>query len=104
MKKVWNWTNENIILICILCLILFTFKTCSMNSNIKRLTKEVKQTEITIDSIQANQITQEKFETALKIEGLKAEKRMIQSTDRKKFDLERENAIDTELQKLETKK
>ena len=75
-----------------------------MNSNIKRLTKEVKQTEITIDSIQANQITQEKFETALKIEGLKAEKRMIQSTDRKKFDLERENAIDTELQKLETKK
>ena len=76
------------------------FRTCSTNSNIKRLTKEIKQTELVIDSIQKNQITA----TDLKIEGLKSEKRMIQSTDRKKFDLEREIAIDKELEKLESQK
>ena len=104
MKKIWEWINKNIIVICCICLILFMFKTCSTSSNVKRLTKEIKQTELIIDSIQQNQITQKEFEKALKIEGLKAEKRMIQSTDRKKFDLARENAIDTELEKLESQK
>lgn len=104
MKKIWEWINKNIIVICCICLILFMFKTCSTNSNVKRLTKEIKQTELVIDSIQQNQITQKEFEKALKIEGLKAEKRMIQSTDRKKFDLARENAIDAELEKLESQK
>jgi len=104
MKKIWEWINKNIIVICCICLILFMFKTCSTSSNVKRLTKEIKQTELVIDSIQQNQITQKEFEKALKIEGLKAEKRMIQSTDRKKFDLTRENAIDAELEKLESQK
>lgn len=104
MKKIWEWINKNIIVICCICLILFMFRTCSTNSNVKRLTKEIKQTELVIDSIQQNQITQKEFEKALKIEGLKAEKRMIQSTDRKKFDLTRENAIDAELEKLESQK
>ncbi len=100
MKKIWEWINKNIVVICCICLILFMFRTCSTNSNIKRLTKEIKQTELVIDSIQKNQITA----TDLKIEGLKSEKRMIQSTDRKKFDLEREIAIDKELEKLESQK
>ena len=100
MNKIWEWINKNIVVICCICLILFMFRTCSTNSNIKRLTKEIKQTELVIDSIQKNQITA----TDLKIEGLKSEKRMIQSTDRKKFDLEREIAIDKELEKLESQK
>ena len=37
----------------------------------------------------------------LKVEGLKAEKRMIQSTDRKILDVNREAEIDKELQQLE---
>ena len=104
MKKVWNWINKNIVVVCCICLVLFMFRTCSVSSNVKRLTKEVKQTELVIDTIQQNQITQKEFERALKIEGLKAEKRMIQSTDRKKFDLQREIAIDAELEKLESNK
>ncbi len=104
MKKIWNWINKNIIVICCICLILFMFRTCAVSNNVKRLTKEVKRTELVIDSIQQNQITQKAFEKALKIEGLKAEKRMIQSTDRKKFDLQRENVIDAELEKLESQK
>lgn len=80
-------------------MILMLFKTCSTSSNVKTLTKEIRQTEIKIDSIQATQITN----TDLRIEGLKSEKRMIQSTDRKKFDLQRENEIDKELSELMSK-
>lgn len=104
MKKIWDWINKNIVVICCVCLVLFMFRTCSINNNIKRLTKEVKQTEFVIDTMRQNQITQKEFEKALKIEGLKAEKRMIQSTDRKKWDLQREIAIDAELEKLEYNK
>jgi hypothetical protein len=37
----------------------------------------------------------------LKIEGLKTEKRMIQSTDRKILDVNRQSEIDKEIQELE---
>ena len=37
----------------------------------------------------------------IKIEGLKSEKRMIQSTDRKILDVTRQTEIDKELSKLE---
>jgi hypothetical protein len=37
----------------------------------------------------------------LQIEGLKAEKRMIQSTDRKMMDVQRQSAIDEEIKSLE---
>jgi hypothetical protein len=36
----------------------------------------------------------------IKIEGLKSEKRMIQSTDRKILDVQRQTEIDKELSKL----
>ena len=39
----------------------------------------------------------------LTIEGLKAEKRMIQSTDRKILDVNRQSEIDKEIQVLEGK-
>ena len=41
------------------------------------------------------------IQLSLKIEGLKAEKRMIQATDRKMMDLNRQTSIDEELKKLE---
>jgi hypothetical protein len=37
----------------------------------------------------------------LKVEGLKAEKRMIQATDRKILDVNRQTQIDEEIKKLE---
>ena len=36
----------------------------------------------------------------LEIEGLKAEKRMIQATDRKMLDVQRQSQIDAELKRL----
>ena len=37
----------------------------------------------------------------LKIEGLKSEKRMIQATDRKMLDVQRQNEIEKEIQSLQ---
>lgn len=100
MKNIWNWIKNNALIVLSVLIILMSFKTCSTSSNVKTLTKEVRQMELKIDSIQKTQITNED----LRIEGLKSEKRMIQSTDRKRFDLEREKQIDEELNTLMSKK
>ena len=42
----------------------------------------------------------EEFNIILQIEGLKTEKRMIQSTDRKILDVNRQSEIDKELETL----
>jgi hypothetical protein len=42
-----------------------------------------------------------KLITEIKIEGLKSEKRMIQSTDRKILDVNRQSEIDKEISNLE---
>jgi hypothetical protein len=46
-------------------------------------------------------VTKEDLAKELKKEGLKSEKRMIQSTDRKMLDVSRQTQIDEELKKLE---
>jgi hypothetical protein len=45
----------------------------------------------------------QELDIRLQIEGLKAEKRMIQATDRKMLDVQRQNEIDNELKVLEGK-
>jgi len=52
-----------------------------------------------IDSLEAVTVTKKE----LTIEGLKAEKRMIQATDRKMLDVQRQTQIDNEIKRLEEK-
>ena len=86
-----------------LALIVF-FKTCSTNGKIEKLEKRITEQSIKTDSVvKAETISKEEVEKMLKIEGLKAEKRMIQSTDRKILDVNRQSEIDKEIQKLESK-
>jgi hypothetical protein len=55
-----------------------------------------------IDSLETEiVILKEDLQKQIKIEGLKAEKRMIQATDRKILDVNRQAEIDKELQQLE---
>jgi hypothetical protein len=73
-------------------LLLFTFlSTCSNSSNVKSLKKEIVRLEHKNDSLNMVLINQ------MQIEGLKSEKRMIQSTDRKILDVNRMSEIDKEL-------
>ena len=76
-------------------LILTYFKSCGIDSEVAKLKKEVKaQQEI------VNTIKQLPTGTNLRIEGLKVEKRMIQATDRKMLDVQRQNAIEKEIEEL----
>ena len=78
-----------------LFLLIVTFLNTCGNPN-KITNKRLDALTIKIDSLQS--ITVNKRD--LKIEGLKAEKRMIQSTDRKMFDVSRQTEIDKEIEKL----
>jgi hypothetical protein len=83
-------------------LVVLFFRSCGdggtkgLNKRIDALTEEV---EVLENKIDARATT-----TDLMIEGLKAEKRMIQSTDRKMLDVTRQSVIDTEIEKLEKSK
>ena len=77
-------------------------KTCSTSSKIEKLKNTIKEQSLKTDSIiKSETISKEDIEKMLKIEGLKVEKRMIQSTDRKILDVNRQSEIDKEIQELE---
>ena len=71
------------------------FKTCSTNGRVDKVNNEVKSVNHNIDSL-TKQLRRE-----IKIEGLKSEKRMIQSTDRKMLDVTRQTEIDKEISELQ---
>lgn len=78
-----------------LVLIMFLLlKSCGLGSDLTRTRKDILQLNKKLDSV-TNVMTQE-----VKVEGLKAEKRMIQSTDRKILDVQRQSEIDKELSKF----
>ena len=87
MKTIINfidvWGNRVVFL---LVLVIF-MKTCSTNGKVDKVTQREDSLEV-------------KLTNDIKIEGLKSEKRMIQSTDRKILDVQRQTEIDKELNKL----
>lgn len=82
-----------------LILVLFVLNTCTSSMSKKRSEKKVLNE---LDSVKTeiSNLKQE-LKKELKVEGLKAEKRMIQSTDRKIMDLNRQIEIDKELKQLD---
>lgn len=94
-----HWTK----IVLILLLTIFV-NTCSnpnktVNKRIDSLSVKVDSLTTEINTIKASTLTK----TDLQIEGLKVEKRMIQSTDRRILDVNRQSEIDQELKKLEGK-
>jgi len=76
------------------------------NCNTSRNAKAVYKLEKEVDSLRTELRalpTSKDFTKQLKIEGLKVEKRMIQSTDRKILDVQRQSEIEKEIANLETK-
>ena len=82
--------------------VLLFFKTCSITSKVEKLSKETKEELVKLDStVKSETISEEEFKKMITIEGLKSEKRMIQSTDRKILDVNRQSEIDKEIENLE---
>ena len=85
MKK---FIQENFTIIVLAISLLTFFKGCSDTREIAKVRLEMTNLET-------------KVSTKMKIEGLRSEKRMIQATDRKMLDVQRQTQIDEEIKKLE---
>ena len=98
MKKALEFLdNWGIRISSILVLIIF-FKTCSTNTRVEKVREVSLKNNERIDSM-AIQLRKE-----IKIEGLEAERRMIQSTDRKMMDVTRQERIGDIIDSLRTQK
>jgi hypothetical protein len=93
MKK---FVQNNFTVIVLVIAILGFFKSCGDGRELSKMRKEVQ-------SIKDSTYTKEELNLRLQIEGLKSEKRMIQSTDRKILDVNRQTEIDNEIKSLESK-
>ena len=94
MNNFMKFLNRYFNLIVLSLLIILFFRTCDNDS--KKLNKKVDSLSNKIDTLQVYSVTKKD----LQIEGLKTEKRMIQSTDRKILDVNRQTEIDKELEIL----
>jgi thioredoxin-related protein len=95
MKSILNFIDTwGVRLITILVIVVF-LKTCSTNNRIDKVNKEVNSVNQNIDFLLTT------LRKEIKIEGLNSEKRMIQSTDRKMMDVNRQSEIDKEISELQ---
>lgn len=96
MKTITDFLGKHGLMII---LVLIVLSTCTTSMGKKRSEKkmlnEIEKVQKSVDSLNSA------LQKQIKVEGLKAEKRMIQSTDRKILDVNRQGEIDKELQLLE---
>jgi len=104
MKTINNFIEKNYQKIAFIFMFAIFINTCSnptklVNKRIDLLSNKIDSLSGEIKILQNTSVNS----TDLQIEGLRTEKRMIQSTDRKILDVSRQAEIDRELKKLETK-
>ena len=95
MNKINDFISKHYQKIVFILLFAIFLNTCGNPT--KPLNKRVDTLSQKIDSLQNVSVTKKD----LTLEGLRVEKRMIQSTDRKILDVNRQAEIDKEIQKLE---
>jgi uncharacterized protein YcfL len=91
MNKFEQFLQKHGLKLVIFLLVLTYMKSCGVDREVTKVKKQL----ISLDSLATKK--------DLEIEGLKAEKRMIQATDRKMLDVQRQSDIDAELKKLGAK-
>jgi hypothetical protein len=105
MNKTEKFLDTHFTKIVVIMLVILFFRSCgdgdtkSLNKRIDGLTTKIETLTTKIETLEQTTVTKKD----LIIEGLKTEKRMIQSTDRKMLDVQRQSVIDTEIKNLETK-
>lgn len=97
MNKIEQILNKHFTKIVLVMLVLLFMRTC--NSDVRSLNKRIDKISNKVDSLEMIIVTHED----LRLEGLRAEKRMIQSTDRKMLDVTRQAEIDKQINALENK-
>jgi hypothetical protein len=90
MKK---FIENNFVIIVLVIALLTLFKSCGDSRELTKVRQEV-------TAIKDSTYTKQELNVELQISGLEAEKRMIQATDRKLFDVRRQSEIEEEIKKL----
>jgi cell division protein FtsB len=97
MEKLNDFLSEHGTKVVIILLFTTFIKTCSIDRESTKIRKELK-----VLNQEVMQIKQSAAKlNDLKIMGLEAEKRMIQATDRKMLDVQRQNEIENEIKRLQ---
>ena len=96
MKNILNFLDKWGMRISTLLILSVFLKTCSTNGRIDKIQDNLEVTNSKVDTL-AIELRKE-----MKIEGLKSEKRMIQATDRKLLDVQRQTQIEDEIKKLKS--
>jgi hypothetical protein len=78
--------------ILLVLFVMLLFRSCGTGSELTKLRKEVESQRQVLNNLPTKK--------DLQIEGLKSENRMIQATDRKMLDVQRQSEIDKEIEKL----
>jgi hypothetical protein len=92
-----NFIKNNFTTIVLVISLLAFLKSCNDSRKVSEIQKEVK-------SIKDSTYTKTELGIQLKISGLEAEKRMIQATDRKMLDVQRQSQIEEEIKQLKSGK
>lgn len=97
-----NKILQNLDKISFVILLLIFFNTCGdpskvTNKRINNLSSKIDSLQTEIINLKLSSVTKKD----LQIEGLKSEKRMIQSTDRKILDVNRQSEIDRQIEQLQ---
>jgi hypothetical protein len=101
MKK---FIEKNFVVIVLVITLLGFFRSCGDSRELKKIKNEIKLVTNEITTIKDSTYTKDELNRELKISGLEAEKRMIQATDRKLFDVRRQTEIEEEIKKLKSQK
>jgi hypothetical protein len=88
-----NFIKNNFTIIVLVIALLTLFKSCGDSRELSKMRKEV-------ELIKDSTYTKSELNVELKVMGLEAEKRMIQATDRKMLDVQRQTQIEEEIKKL----
>jgi hypothetical protein len=91
-----NFIQKNFTIIVMVIALLGLFKSCGDSRELSKIRKEIK-------SIKDSTYTKTELDKELKIMGLESEKRMIQATDRKLLDVQRQTQIEEEIKLLKSK-
>lgn len=92
-----EFISKNFTVIVLVIVLLSFFKSCNDSREITKIKKE-------ITAIKDSTFTKTELSIELQISGLEAEKRMIQATDRKIFDVRRQSEIEEEIKRLKSLK
>jgi hypothetical protein len=92
-----NFIKNNFTIIVLVIALLGFFKGCGDSRELSKMRKE-------IEAIKDSTYTKTELDVELKVMGLESEKRMIQATDRKLLDVQRQTQIEEEIKRLKTGK